>query len=161
MGSGNNVTYYGPVFVEGNVNITQNKNLTILDGMLVVKGNSAVALNQDKSSLIKVTHSTTEGTKLPGVMVFTSAGNTGGITSKGTFDIQGFVYAEKEVTIDVNATWTIRGMLMTGNMDGPSIHMKNSTLIGQYDPIVTSLTGVIDSGTVQISEVLSWREVAP
>ncbi len=160
----NTVELTGLIFVDGEVDLANNKNLNITNGGLVVKddpNNAAQALSLANRASLIVKHSTEESKVFPGLIVFTTVGNTASVIDRGTMEIEGLVYSERTYS-ESNSTVRIKGALLaSGTSAAASIVNMNASVIIQYDPNVTNMVGLKTFGDVFVKKVTSWREVKP
>jgi hypothetical protein len=164
VSANSNVELTGMVFVDGEVNLANNKNVNIIDGGFIIKDDPAVSAQAltlaNRASLI-IRHNSQASKVFPGLIVFTTAGNTASVVDKGTMEIDGLVYSERTYS-ESNSTVRIKGALLaSGTSAEASIVNQNASIIIQYDPSVTDMVGLISLGDVFVKRVISWREVSP
>lgn len=162
ISANSNLTLQGMIFVDGNVTIGINKNLTINNGGLIVKGTTAVALEVKNKGALTINHTTTASKVLPGLAVYSTSGNLSGFLNGGTITIDGLVYTETTAAADPSTTLSIKGVLMSnGSSAAASIVNKNASIIIQYDPQVTATQGMLTLGSLYVRRVVTWKEVNP
>lgn len=162
-GSEKNPTITGMIWVNGEVDIPNNYNLTIQDGGLVIKDpnptNGAPALLVANRASLRVLHGTSESKKYPGMAVYTTAGSQAQSTDNGTMEIEGLVYSERTYS-EANSSVRIKGVLLaSGVQSDASIVNKNASVIIQYDPAVIDMYGIMQTGDLFVSKVFNWREL--
>ncbi len=162
--SRNNVELTGVIFVEGEVDLANNKNLTIMNGGLIIKddpNDPAQALSLANRASLIIRHESEASRVLPGLIVFTTVGNTASVVDRGTMEIDGLVFSERTYS-ESNSTVRIKGVLLaSGTSAAASIVNMNASVIIQYDPSVTDMVGLQTFGDVFVKKVTSWREVSP
>ncbi|MFH1736327.1 MAG: hypothetical protein ABH838_00345, partial [Actinomycetota bacterium] len=75
ISANNNVTLTGVIYVDGEVSLANNKNLTINDGGLIIKdsaGDPAAALTLANRASLRILHGSTASKKYPGLIVYTT-----------------------------------------------------------------------------------------
>ncbi|MFA5867639.1 MAG: pilus assembly PilX N-terminal domain-containing protein [Actinomycetota bacterium] len=160
----NNVELTGMIFIDGEVDLPNNKNLTITNGGLVIKddpNDPSQALSLANRASLIVRHSSEASKVFPGLIVFTTVGSTASVVDRGTMEIEGLVYSERTYS-ESNSTVRIKGALLaSGTSAAASIVNMNASIIIQYDPNVTNMLGLKTFGDVFVKKVTSWREVTP
>lgn len=164
LDTGNNVTITGMIYVDGDVSLPNNKNLTITDGGLVIKdnvGSSDPALKLANRASLVITHTTDLSKKYPGLATYSSTTVDAKVVDRGTMQIDGLVYSENTYS-EQQSSVRIKGALMaSGVQTAASIVNDNSSIIIQYDPAVTSMFGISQPGDVFVSRVINWKELRP
>lgn len=163
IAANSNLVLEGVIFVDGEVSIGANRNVTINDGGLVVKNvtTSVVALNVASRGALTVGHSSQASKRLPGVALFSAEGNKARFTDAGTVLVDGILYAESTSDL-TKGNLTIRGcFLVKAAVTGASVIAKNGTVILQYDPDVTVVSGITNPGSSYVRRIVTWKEVAP
>ncbi|MFH1736412.1 MAG: hypothetical protein ABH838_00775, partial [Actinomycetota bacterium] len=148
----------------GEVSLANNKNLTINDGGLIIKdtaGDPAAALMVANRASLRILHGSTDSKKYPGLIVYTTVGNTASVVDKGTMEIEGLVFSEKTYS-EQQSSVRIKGVLLaSGTSATASIVNDNSSIIIQYDPTVTDMSGLQSYGDLFVKRVIQWRETNP
>lgn len=164
ISANNDVTLTGVIYVDGEVNLPNNRNLTINDGGIVIKDNpsdTASALSLANRASLRVLHGSTESKKYPGLIVYTTVGNTASVVDRGTMEIEGLVFSEKTYS-EQQSSVRIKGVLLaSGTSAAASIVNDNSSIIIQYDPTVTDMSGLQSYGDLFVKRVIQWRETNP
>lgn len=164
VAANSNLQLTGMIFVDGEVALGNNKNVTITNGGFIIKDNPsepAQALTLANRASLVVTHESEESKVFPGLIVFTTGGNTASVVDKGTMNIEGLVYSERTYS-ESNSTVRIKGALLaSGTSAAASIVNQNASVIIQYDPDVTDMIGLLTLGDIFVKRVISWREVKP
>jgi hypothetical protein len=159
-----NVTLTGVIYVDGEVSLANNKNLTIDNGGLVIKDNAGdpdTALTLANRASLRILHGSADSKKYPGLIVYTTAGNTASVVDRGTMEIEGLVYSEKTYS-EQQSSVRIKGVLLaSGTSAAASIVNDNSSIIIQYDPSVTDMSGLQSYGDLFVKRVIQWRETNP
>ena len=164
ISSSSNVTLTGVIYVDGEVSLANNKNLTINDGGLIIKDNAgdpAAALTLANRASLRILHGSDDSKKYPGLIVYTTAGNTASVVDRGTMEIDGLVYSEKTYS-EQQSSVRIKGVLLaSGTSAAASIVNDNSSIIIQYDPSVTDMSGLQSYGDLFVKRVIQWQEANP
>lgn len=160
IAANSNLTLQGMIYVNGNVTIGMNKNVTINNGGLIIKGTIANGLTVSNKGALTVNHTTLTSKVLPGLAVYSTTGTTTGFLDGGTMNVDGLVYTEKTAAVDPSSTLSIKGVLMSnGSSSAASIINKNGSIIIQYDPQVTATQGMLTLGDLYVRRIVTWKEV--
>jgi len=164
LNTSNNITIQGMIYVDGDISLPNNKNLTITNGGFIIKDNIAdsdPALQLANRASLVISHNTEESKKYPGLCTYSSTTQDAKVVDRGTMQIDGLVYSENTYS-EQQSSVRIKGALMaSGVQTAASIVNDNSSIIIQYDPAVTSMYGITQPGDVFISRVINWKELQP